>query len=152
MKRILKQAIWLLLGLTLGLSDPMSSTQAKAQVIVGGPVVAPYRMTNYFAAPGYYGTSYGYASFGVPRTYTTFSAFPGAAYGVNYPAYSVLPGPYGVGMWRRGFATPGYVYGSPGYSTFPVGVVPGVGVNRVVAPPFGVYAPAFGPGYRPYFW
>jgi hypothetical protein len=124
--------------------------EAGAQVIVGGPIVAPYRVSNYFAAPGYYGTSYGFASFGVPRTYTTFSAFPGPAYGVNYPAYGVLPGRYGTGLWRSGFVAPGYVYGAPGYATFPIGrPVIGVGVGQVAPPPFGVYAPAYGPGFVP---
>jgi hypothetical protein len=127
-----------------------TTLEAGAQAVVGGPIVAPYRVSNYFAAPGYYGTSYGFASFGVPRTYTTFSAFPGPAYGVNYPAYGVLPGRYGTGLWRRGYVAPGYVYGAPAYGTFPVGrPVTGVSVGQIAPPPIGVYAPRYGPGFGP---
>lgn len=129
---------------------------ARAQVLVpAGPpvVVAQPGLSTYYAAPGYYGTSFGYASFGVPRTYTTFSAFPGPAYGANYPAYGVLPGRYGAGIWRRGLAAPGYIYGAPAYRTFPVGPpVVDVGVGRLAPPPIGVYAPAYGPGFQMGLW
>jgi hypothetical protein len=122
--------------------------RAQVQVVVGGPAVPAYRVNNYIAPPGIYGTSYGFASFGLPRTYTTFSAFPGPAYGSNYPPYGVLPGRYGAGLWRRGFVAPGYVYGASNYSyrTFPVPYPTGYTVQQVAPPPpIGVYAPALGP-------
>ncbi|QEH32888.1 hypothetical protein OJF2_13730 [Aquisphaera giovannonii] len=110
-----------------------------------------YRVSDYFAAPGLYGTSYGYASYGVPRTYTTFSAYPGPAYGSNLPPYGFLPGRYGVGLWRPGFTAPGYVFGEPaaGYSyrTFPVVSGTTVTADQIAQrPSIGVYAPALGPG------
>jgi hypothetical protein len=130
------------------------SEAARAQAFVGGPATPSYRVTDtfyYFAAPGLYGTSYGFNSYGVPRTYTTFSAFPGPSYGSNYPTYGFLPGRYGVGLWRPGFVAPGYVYGAPTanytYRTFPV--VYGTGLTAAQIPPapsIGVYAPALGPG------
>ena len=123
---------------------------SEAQVVVGGPVVAPYRVSNYFVAPGNFGTAYGFASYGVPRTYTTFSAFPGPAYGTNYAPYSVVPGPYGAGLWRPGVAASGVYYGTNRYWSYPVR--PLVGVGGVVAPPIGIDAHSYGPGYRPYIW
>ena len=63
----------------------------------------PYRIQSYYSAPGYYGTSYGVASYGIRQTYTTYtSSFgPGYAYGyrpVDLPARPVWdlalePGP-----------------------------------------------------------
>ena len=35
--------------------------------------------------------SYGFASYGMPQTYTVFSAYPGPSYGSNYPPYGILP-------------------------------------------------------------
>ncbi|WP_165232222.1 hypothetical protein [Aquisphaera insulae] len=110
-----------------------------------------YRVSDYFAAPGLYGTSYGYASYGVPRTYTSFSAFPGSAYSSNLPPYGYLPGRYGVGLWRPGFTAPGYVFGEPasGYSyrTFPVVSGTTLTADQIAPrPSIGVYAPALGPG------
>ena len=89
------------------------------KAFVGGPYTAgPYRVSDYFAAPGLYGTSYGFASYGVPRTFTTFSAYPGPSYGSNYPSYGLMPGRYGVGLWRPGFVAPGYVYGRAHFQHF----------------------------------
>ncbi|MGC8642805.1 MAG: hypothetical protein ACP5XB_23340 [Isosphaeraceae bacterium] len=110
-----------------------------------------YRVSDYFAAPGLYGTSYGFASYGIPRTYTTFSAYPGPFYGSNLRGYGYLAGRYGVGLWRPGFVAPGYVYGSPSvgfsYGTFPVVSGTGLAPGQIAPPPpMGVYAPAFGPG------
>ena len=69
-------------------------------------------MSDYLGAPGLYGMSYGFASYGMPQTYTVFSAYPGPSYGSNYPPYGILPGRFGVGLWRPGFVAPGYVYGA----------------------------------------
>lgn len=128
-----------------------TSTQARAQAVVGGPAVGAYRVSDYFAAPGLYGTSYGFASYGVPRTYTSYSAMPWSSYPASIPGYGFLPGRYGVGLWRPGFVAPGYVYGAPtsasSYRTFPV--VSGTGLTPAqIAPPpsIGVYAPSLGPG------
>jgi hypothetical protein len=100
-------------------------------------VVDPY------AAPGNFGMAYGSASYGVPRTYTAFSSPYGPGYGYGYAGASYLPGRYGVGLWRPGFAAPGYVYGSAVYRTFPVPYRPVTG--GPVPPPVGAYAPGFGP-------
>jgi hypothetical protein len=141
-----------LLGTTvIGVVLALGSGGARAQAVIGGPFTASYRVSDYFAAPGLYGTSYGFASYGVPRTYTTFSAYPGPSYGSNYPAYGFLPGRYGVGLWRPGFVAPGYVYGSPtsawSYRTFPVVYGTGLSPDQIAPPPsIGVYAPALGPG------
>ena len=71
----------------------------------------PYRINGYYAAPGYYGMAYGSPSVGLTRTYTTFSTPYGMGYGAGYAPYGLLPGRYGVGLWRPGLVTPGYVYG-----------------------------------------
>lgn len=128
---------------------------ARAQAVVGGPAVGSYRVSDYFAAPGLYGTSYGYASYGVPRTYTSFSAKPWSSYYANYPPTGYMPGPYGVGLWRPGFTAPGYVYGRPtgrdSYRTFPVTAGTGLTPADIAPPPpMGAYAPGFGPGVGPY--
>ena len=59
--------------------------------------------------------SYGFASYGMPQTYSVFSAYPGPSYGTNFPPYGIMPGRYGVGLWRPGFVAPGYVYGASYY-------------------------------------
>ncbi len=122
----------------------------KAQVGVGYP--PSYRVSDYLGAPGNYGMSYGFASYGMPQTYTVFSTYPGPSYGSNYPPYGILPGRYGVGLWRPGYVAPGYVYGASyyyppssfSYRTFQLGYNPGVPVNGVAPPPVGVYAPTSG--------
>jgi hypothetical protein len=131
---------------------------ASAQVVVGSAGYSPsYRVSDYLGAPGNYGMSYGFASYGMPQTYSVFSAYPGPSYGSNYPPYGILPGRFGVGLWRPGFVAPGYVYGASyyypnytmGYQTFPYGyraAATGVTDSRAVPlPPVGVYAPSLGP-------
>jgi hypothetical protein len=122
--------------------------------VVGGAYAGSYRVNEYLGAPGLYGMSYGFASYGMPQTYSVFSAYPGPSYGTTLPPYGVMPGRYGVGLWRPGFVAPGYVYGasyiyppsSYSYRTFAVGTGPGGRSNRVASPPpVGVYAPALGP-------
>jgi len=125
---------------------------ASAQAVPGGPSVPSYRTSDYFAAPGLYGTSYGFNSYGVPRTHTAFSAHPWSAYyGNNLPPSGYMPGRFGVGLWRPGFVAPGYVYGAPtgahSYRTFPVTAGTGLTPDQIAPPPpMGVYAPGFGPG------
>jgi hypothetical protein len=117
---------------------------ARAQVAAGGVAVAPapYRLNPYFAAPGMYGMMLGSPSYGSVRTYTEFSSPFGGGYGYGYAPYGLLPGRYGVGLWRPGFVAPGYAYGASYYSyrTFalPFGTM-------ASTPPVGLYAPAFGP-------
>ena len=137
----------LLLIAVVGLSLALDPTPSRAQT----PYTASYRVSDYFAAPGLYGTAYGFASYGVPRTYTTFSAYPGPAYGSNLPPYGILPGRYGVGLGASGFTAPGYAYGAAAwgsaYHTFPVVYGTGLTVNQIAPPPpIGVYAPSLGPG------
>ena len=117
---------------------------ARAQAVSGG-AMNPYRINGYYAAPGLYGMAYGSPSLGMTRTYTSFSSPYGAGYGYGYAPYGLLPGRYGVGLWRPGFVAPGYVYGASYYRSF---VLPAsvTGVPPLTAPPVGVYAPGFGPG------
>jgi len=118
---------------------------AGAQM-AGYDVGAPYRINGYLAAPGYYGMSYGSPSLGSIRTYSSFSSPYGAGYGYGYAPYGLLPGRYGVGLWRPGFVTPGYLYGASYYRTFPVPYPPNwVGPTA----PIGLYAPGFGPPSPP---
>lgn len=135
-------------GLTVVLALTLWSPTARGQVIMGGMYAGggmPYG--GYYAPPGNFAMGWGVPSYGSVRTYTTFASPYGAGYGYGYPAYGVLPGRYGVGLWRQGFATPGYVYGGvyPAYRTYSV---PYLTTPRtmVVGPPVGVYAPAYGPG------
>src|SRR4051794_21983703 len=139
---------WLLaVAIGLGLAVP----EAGAQVVAASGYVSSYRVSNYFVAPGWYGMSYGFASYGMPQTYSVFSAYPGPSYGTNYPPYGILPGRFGVGLWRPGYVAPGYMYGSSYYPnsfsfrTFPVPYGVGGAVPTEPPPPVGAYAPALGP-------
>ncbi len=117
---------------------------------------ASYRVSDYLGAPGTYGMSYGFASYGMPQTYSVFSAYPGPSYGSTMPAYGIMPGRFGVGLWRPGFVTSGYTYGASyyqpstyvpntaAYRTFVYGD-PGRATGRPAPPPVGVYAPYLGP-------
>lgn len=141
----------LLMILAVGLFLTMSPCLVDAQVTYGGDTL-PYRVNGSIGLPdlygtGHYGTSWGVASFGIPRTYTTFSSPSGLGYGYGYPPYGVLPGRFGVGLWRPGFVAPGYTYGSAyGYNTFPYPYRSG---GPMYGPPMGAYAPGFGPGQPP---
>jgi len=130
------------LGLTLvGSVLALTPASAWAQASIVG-FSDPYRINGYYAAPGNYGMAYGSMSVGVPRTYSAFSSSYGAGYGYGYAPYGLLPGRYGVGLWRPGFVAPGYVYGASYYRTFPVPYGSGASVP---VPPVGAYAPGFGP-------
>jgi hypothetical protein len=136
---------------TLGLLAAWCSTPARAQTPYWPGDPTPYRINEYFAAPGLYGMMLGAPSFGSVRTYTEFSSPYGPGYAYGYAPYGLLPGRYGVGLWRPGFTAPGYVYGSSYYyRTFAIPYGPG-GVGAVAGspppPPVGVYAPGFGPTY-----
>ena len=134
-----------LLGMTvLGAVLALLPGPARAQVVAGG-AMNPYRINGYYAAPGLYGMSFGSPSAGLTRTYTSFSSPYGAGYGYGYAPYGMLPGRYGVGLWRPGFVAPGYAYGASYYRSFalPAAVT---GVTPLAPPPVGVYAPGFGPG------
>lgn len=126
----------------VGTAIALSPGAARAQNM---PTAAgtPYRMNAVFGAPGLYGMLYGTPSYGVPRTYTAFNSPYGLGYGYGYAPYGILPGRYGVGLWRPGFVTPGYAYGaSYYYGTFPV---PYSRNYSGPLPAVGDYAPAFGP-------
>jgi hypothetical protein len=125
------------------------AAEARGQGVVAGGYSGSYRVSDYLGSPGLYGMSYGYASYGMPQTYSVFSAMPGPSYGTTYPPYGLMPGRYGAGLWRPGFVAPGYVYGASyyypasgnSYRTFAVGNRAGI----ASPPPVGVYAPALGP-------
>jgi hypothetical protein len=132
----------LLLVVAVGSALASLPGSARGQIYTSGP--APYRVNGGMGLPDLYGTSWGVASYGIPRTYTTFASPYGAGYGYGYPNYGVMPGKFGVGLWRPGMATPGYTYGAAnGYNTFPYPYKPG---GPMYGPPIGLYAPGFGPG------
>jgi hypothetical protein len=135
--------------LVVGFAMAALAAPARAQVAVGG-FTSPMRVNGYYAAPGLFGMAYGSPSVGMKRTYTEFaSPYPGGGYGYGYAPYGMLPGRFGVGLWRPGFATDGYVYGaSYYYRTFPVPYTPGV---NTPTPPVGAYAPGLGPGLASYY-
>ena len=114
-----------------------SRGQAPAVVVVPQP-----RGQVYYAAPGYYGTTYGVAGYGSRRTFSTFASPYGAGYSYGYPPATILPGPYGAGLWRPGQPA---VWRTPRYGTYAIPTAP----RGVPLPPIGVYAPGFGPGIPP---
>jgi hypothetical protein len=129
----------------LGAAITATAAPARAQYVGGMGTYgasAYYGLGSIYGAPGYYGMMVGYPGWGYPRTYTSFSSPYGAGYGYGYAPYSLATGRFGVGLWRPGFATPGYVYGAGFYRTFPVPFRP-LGPN--IGPPVGYYAPGFGP-------
>ena len=69
----------------------LSAREADAQGVAGSPYMSSYRVSDYFAGPGWYGTSYGFASYGFPQTYSVFSAYPGPSYR-DRPALRALAG------------------------------------------------------------
>jgi hypothetical protein len=130
-----------LLKVLTGGAIALLALPARAQVSPGTPT--QYRGPGTaFGAPGYFGMGYGVPSFGVPRTYSSFSSPYGGGYSYGYAPYGILPGRYGVGLWRPGVVAPGYVYGASFYRTIPVPYRPLV---PMASPPVGMYAPGFGP-------
>jgi len=126
------------------------SARVEAQTAVVEPAAGAPSPSDYYAAPGLYGTSYGYASFGVPRTHTSFSAKPWSPYYANLTPYGFAAGRFGVGLWRPNSAAPGDVAGVPtsshSYRTFPVVSGTGLTADQIAPPPpIGVYAPTLGP-------
>lgn len=143
-------AVRRLVGVVLvGAVVALAPVSARAQVLVTESAVvapAPARMNHaIYDAPGSYGMMWGSPSYGSIRTYSEFSSPYGLGYGYGYAPYGYLPGRYGVGLWRPGFATGGYVFGAApyyGYRTYPVPYDP---TGRTPSPPVGAYAPGFGP-------
>lgn len=139
-------AIFASLGALLLLSPMSTHVMAQAPLGPGGPAIS-----DYFAAPGLYGTSYGYASYGVPRTHSSFSAKPWSPYYATVPSFGFATGPFGVGLWRpNGPSAAGDVAGVPtsahSYRTFPVVSGTGLTADQIAPPPpIGVYAPTLGP-------
>ena len=139
-----------LLAIAVGLGT--AGREARAQGPLGSTYMTTYRTSSYFLSPGWYGTSYGFASYGMPQTYSVYSAYPGPSYGMNFPPYGFPAGRFGVGLWRPGYVAPGYVYGASyypssgfAYRTFPLQYgAPGGAL--AAPPPIGIYATALGPG------
>lgn len=126
----------------VGLTIPAASARAQAPAVGTGN---PYDATpgSIYGAPGNYGVGYGYASYGVPRTWSAYSSSYGPGYALGYGPSRILPGPYGKGLWGRpGSVAPGYTYGDGSYRTF---AVPYTTQPARPGPPVGVYAPAYGP-------
>ena len=125
-------------------SGILAQTNASAQTPGAVSADPPFRGPNtIFGAPGYYGTSYGTASFGVPRLYSEFSSPYGGGYGYGYARPALAQNAFGEGLWRAGREPSTTIYGAPGaYRTFPVETWPRPAGS---GPPFGEYAPFFGP-------
>jgi|SRR5579864_291904 len=121
----------------------IGTTPSPARAQIYGGLASPDEVGSYYGAPGYYGTAWGYPSYGWPRTYTVFSSPYGAGYAYGYyPSYT-MAGYFGVRLWRPGFAAPGYLYGAGNYGTF---ASPSLALKRGYPPPsIGWYAPGFGP-------
>ena len=127
------------LGQAVAVGLALMGNPAKAQGVVPSPEVRGWT-----EAPGYYGTCFGVPSYRSVRTYSEFSSPYGGGYGYGYRPARIMPGRLGVGIWLSASETPPYDYRADSYRTWalPYDRTPG----RVVAtPPFGVYAPAFGP-------
>lgn len=133
----MRRLLWVVI---VGCAMALAPGAARAQVALSA-TAGPYRLNGYFAAPGYYGTSYGVPSYGLTRTYSVYSSPYGLGYGYGYAPYGLLPGRYGVGLWRPGYVAPGYVYGASYYQTYAVPYVAGA---TGPLPSIGVYAPGFG--------
>jgi hypothetical protein len=127
-------------GLALGawLAIGSASVRAQGTAAVPGP--------GFYEAPGYYGTSYGIPSYGSVRTYSEFSSSYGAGYARGYAPTSIGSGRFGAELWRGSAAVMNPLDGASlhSYRTF---AVPYRRYPAVIAPPFGVYAPAFGPNH-----
>lgn len=138
----MRHLLWSLVVGAAILCVPTSSVRAQTTGTLGGTS----QVTDYYRAPGVYGTTWGVPSFGAPRTYTAFSSPYGPGYGYGYYPYVYVPGYYGFRLWRPGFAAPGYVFGAGYYGTV---TTPYLGLTSGgYAPPLGVYAGGFGaPGF-----
>ena len=113
----------------------LSAGSASAQVVAGAPEKAQV-----------YGTSWGVASYGLKRTYSSFSSPRGVGYGYGLPPVGFVPGKFGVELWRPNEVVPAGVYGvNYRYRTWPYPYPVG---PPAYGPSIGVYAPGFGPELR----
>jgi hypothetical protein len=146
----MREWLWVaIVGSAMTLIPGTARAQAPAAVVTGTIRTNDYFY--YFEPPGLYGTSYGVASYGVPRGYSAFASPFGVGYGYGYPPYGLIPSRYGSGLWRPGFAAPGYVYGTAapyqtvyGASPYLTWPVPSLAGSTMPLPSIGVYAPGFG--------
>ena len=134
----------ILRALVIGLAVAIGASHAQGQIKIGGPASAN-RIETYYSAPGYYGTTYGVAGYGLRQTYSTFASPFGVGYGYGLPPTNFVPGSYGANLWKPGVTTNRRVLRNPNYGTFAIPSAP----RGVPLPPFGVYAPGFGPGLPP---
>jgi hypothetical protein len=119
----------------------IGGASANAQV----PALAsPYSgVGSIYGAPGYYGMSYGVASYGVPRTFSGFSSPYGEGFAYGHASPAILPGRHGAGLWSSSPSAVHAVYGNTGsYRTFPARTWP---YPSGFGPPVGAYAPGLGP-------
>ena len=123
--------LWMVFGGLLVLT----SQSTRAQTVVGPT-----------SSQQVYGTSWGVASFGLKRTWSSYSSPFGVGYGYGMPPSGFVPGKFGVELWRPNDVAPDGVYGvEHRYRTFPYPYPPG---PPVYGPSIGVYAPGFGPELR----
>lgn len=127
-------------GLAVAAWSVVGGTSVRGQDIAPAP--------GFYSAPGSYGTSFGVPGYKTVRTYSEFSSSYGGGYGRGYAPNSIGAGRFGSDLWRGGTAVVNPLDGASltSYRTF---AVPYQTHPTVVAPPFGVYAPAYGPS-RPF--
>lgn len=124
---------------TVGLLATAATGRGQGVEAADGPPI--------YDAPGYYGTIWGAPTYGSIRTHSAFaSPFGGPGYGLGYGPSGFVSGPFGAGLWRPGSVAPGYAYAPGAYRTFPAIAVP---AYPTYSPPFGYYAPGFGPPLVP---
>jgi hypothetical protein len=99
-------------------------------------------LSRIYRAPGFYGTAWGNASYGVPRLYSNFGSNSGVNYGLGYDPYRILPGRFGRGLWTDAAGPGDWGGGYLGYRTFVHPPTPGL-----PNPGIGHYAPQLGPPF-----
>ncbi len=99
-------------------------------------------LSRVYRAPGFYGTAWGSASYGVPRLYSNFNSPFGVNYGLGYDPSRILPGPFGQGLWTEAAGAQDWSNGYLGYRTFAHPPTPGQ-----PTPGIGHYAPMLGPPF-----
>lgn len=108
---------------------------------------AQQAVSPYYTAPGNYGTSYGYSSYGAVRTYSQYGS---PAYGRGGRPYVTAQNQWGSGIWGQNAPQQGAPVQVPQpagrYQTWAAPYRPGQVANPP-APPMGAYAPTVAPGY-----
>ena len=117
----------------------------------GSSYMNSYRVSSYYIAPGWYGTSYGFASYGMPQTYSVYSAYPGPSYGSTSHRMDCSPDATGSACGGRGMSPldTSTVRRTTHHRRSPIGrslsSTGRLGAPLAAPPSIGVYAPRAGP-------